>query len=359
MQAAFASDATVAVIADWVELDHYVSERHKTTDSRVVRADRIIDDELTHGNEFDEEIGETFDTEILDTKLEERRQRIWEELKRRQDALGEAYPFELKATSTGWALTTRKIGRGSVRIAQFAYIVALLVASFRNHHIDRNEQHDPSVWPTLEKSIASIFQLLSVLAAANVFGSPHTHVYWFGHPRPDHSGFHSALPNLIAKIGLGTLKPSPPYNTERDQDATVDLVAWRPFADGEYGALVLYGQVASGNNWQDKSIHSHLSERFLGHFVDEPASRYLGATFIPFIMHNSVRVPKDGNLAAAIRDFGRSLERGHGLLVDRLRIVELLATGLGPMRNRHNVGDLFDRAKSTIRWIKITKEYCQ
>lgn len=355
MLAIFTSDATVAVLADWAELEHLLSERPRTTDTQVVRADRAISDEPEHGRQFDADSGETVEVEILDERIEDRRQRLWDELSYRQEALGESYPFEIASTSIGWALTTRKGGSGNARIGRLSYVLSLLLASFRHQHI-RKQAGNPEGWDKLERDIAQKFQSLAVLAAGNVFG-PRTQVYWFGFPRPDHTGFHRALPRLIETMGLGKLREVRPYNTDSDQDATVDLVAWRSFADRTYGALVLYGQVASGNNWNGKSIYAHINDRFFDHFIDVPASKFLGATFIPFVKHTNVVTPKDGNLVGAISDHARSMEAGHGILLDRLRIVELMSEGLATGQ-RHNTPADCESARSALGWIKDARTYC-
>jgi hypothetical protein len=353
---AFTSDATVAVLADWVELDHLLSERPRTTDSHAVRADRAISDELEHGEQADPDSGETIDVEILDSRIEDRRQRLWDELSSRQEALGDAYPFVVSRSSTGWRITARKGGDVNSRIARLSYVLSLLLASFRHQHIQK-QAANPDGWDKLEREIAGRFQSLAVLAASNVFG-PRTQVYWFGSPRPDRTGFLTALRKLVDSMGLGTLRDKPPYNTEWDQDATIDLVAWRAFADGAYGALVLYGQVASGNNWKAKSVYSHINDRFFQHFVDVPATRYLGATFIPFVMHSDIGIPRDGDLVSAIKDHARAMEAGHGILIDRIRIAELMRTGLGPDSFRHDAPTKCASARSALRWIKQAKVYC-
>lgn len=356
MLTTFANDATVAVLADWAELDHLLSSRRRSTDSRVIRADRTTTDEDEHGPSKDVAAKEIIEIEILEPAVDERRQRLWDELSRRQNALGEAYPFAVEPTATGWAITTRSGGHQNCRIARLGYIVALLTASFRHHHIQQ-QIAEPDEWVALEKEVASRFQALSVLAAGNIFG-PRTQVYWFGFPRPNHSGFHVALRSLVEKIGYSTIRDTPPYGTENDQDATIDLVAWRTFGDRTYGSLLLFGQVASGNNWNAKSVFSQLNNRFFEHFTDEPARFYLGATFIPFVLYNDAKVPKDGNFAGAMDDMARSLERNHGLVADRIRVTELLAAGIIRPEQLHNNAPILESARSAMNWINRTRVYC-
>ena len=44
-----------------------------------------------------------------------------------------------------------------------------------------------------------------------------------------------------------------PSETLRDQmDAKLDVVAWKDFADGRPGKLILFGQCATGDDWRDK-----------------------------------------------------------------------------------------------------------
>lgn len=357
MLTTFAIDSTVAVLTDWAELDHLISGRPRSTDSRVVRADRAIDDEPDHGDSYDAESGETVEIEILEGPLEERRQRLWIELITRQQALGDSYPFVVSATSTGWMIETRKGGTRDARIARLAYTVALLTASFKHQHILKQDS-DPDTWTALEKEIADRFQALAVLAANNVFG-PKTEVYWFGFPRTDHTGFAKALPLLVEKIGHGTIRDSQPYGTESDQDATVDLVAWRSFGDRTYGSLILFGQVASGNNWDSKSIYSHIDDRFFQHFVDPPAKHFLGATFMPFVLHTDTKTPRNGDLPGAITTTARILEISHGFLVDRIRITELMAAGIAEPERRHNAPPACESARTALSWVKKTRLYCE
>lgn len=354
MRDAFASDATRSVIADWVELELLMSDRWSVTDADVVRAEGIMSDEDGHGEEYTDQNGEKLDREILQPAAEARRQEVWEELAYRQTALGACYPFVAAPTGDGgWQLRRRDGGYQNVRAARWTYIAALMMSSFRHRHV-RRQNSDKAGYKALEKSIAKHFQALSALAASNLLGQ----VYWFGWPRPDKTDFRQALAYVIKSVGSGVMREKAPKNRKQIKDGSVDIVAWRSFGDRTYGALMLYGQVASGNNWRDKPIRAYLSGLFFDHFADPPSDQHLGATFIPFLLHTDLKSPSDGDMVGALVDEARQLEKVYGTVIDRLRITELVGLGLGDSEDRHNCPDPCETAVQVVRWVRGCRAYC-
>jgi hypothetical protein len=66
--------------------------------------------------------------------------------------------------------------------------------------------------------------------------------------------------------------------------------------------------------------------KFLDWFVTHPSRFYLPAIFIPFVQHHNFEPVKAEAYDIAVRDYCRRTEITHGLVIDRLRIVELIAS---------------------------------
>lgn len=356
------SDASRAVKADWVELS-VVADGLQVTDADYLRTFAPLDDDDTTSKvEHDPDAaddGEYLDSDILDSRQESQRAELYGELAYRQGLLGELYPFDLSTTSTGgWVLSYRRSATEAerIRVGRLAYLTALLMASFRHQHIVKANDADATFGDLLEQ-IHGQFQLLSVLAATHLLG----HVYWFGWPRPDGSDFKTALADLVAAIGHGRLKDpgQMPANRKNLKDGTIDLVAWKPLADDRYGSLIVYGQVASGNNWKNKSVGSTIAGDFLDYFQDSPALKYLEAIFIPFVLHTNMKPPASTPIEKALVDEARYWERNFGTVIDRPRLVQLAAERHLVDGTRYNTPELRTGMRSILRWTRACTSYCR
>lgn len=330
---AFAPDETRARMADWVELSVLFSESGRASDADVLRATSVLDEPDHRAVADDAELsGEVIEEEILESGLEDRRASIWSELAFRQQVLAEAYPFELTATAQGgWVLRLRPGIADEHAAAVTAYCGALVMAAFRQGHISKRAS-DAGVFSDLVKRIPKLFQGLAVVASSKLLDE----AYWFGWPRLDASGFLDAVKSVRDLIGLGLLREPASTTAVNLKDGTIDLIAWRRFRDHLYGALVIYGQVASGNNWRSKPLKSYLDGKFLDHFFDGPSAQHLVSMFIPFVGHDDLVAPKDRTWDETITDWSRSREKDYGLLIDRLRLAELVARNDSGPRTMHN-----------------------
>lgn len=344
-------------MADWIELELSLTDRRSVTDALVVRIDETIEDDMNAGRaEWDEDAKEDLDREILDDPTEKRRTDMWDELALRQDELGNLYPFVLsRKGATGWQLTRREATTIEIAVAHSVYDSTLVMASFRHGHIRKQSQDDP-LWKKLEKQIAEHLQYLASHGAAMLLGE----AYSFGWPRPSKSRFRDAVVDAISCLGLGKVREEFPLDsTGLEKDGTVDVIAWRAFKDRTYGALVLYGQVASGANWNSKPIYTYLEEKFLRYLDPRPSMHYIGATFMPFVLHTEVADPAHGNMEGAIRDRAVGLEMTHGTIVDRVRLTELLGDGLPEEDRLHNCPNLSEVLESLATWVKGCRDYCE
>lgn len=346
------NDAGRAKLADWAELYLILSDLAAVTDSQMARQTGALE-ELEH-EVLRDEYGEDFEEEILETANEATRSALWDELSLRQQILGERYPYDLTAAGAGWKLRRRMGGSIELRRARWIYLATLVMSGFRYGFITK-DSGDPVTWDDLKKAIPDHLQAIAVFAAASLFDE----VYWFGWPRPDSSGFTTALGDLRDKMGLGVLRDPPTTATVNVKDATVDLVAWRGFADSMYGALVMYGQVASGSRWEEKSTNNHINGKFLQHFTDHPSKGFLTSTFIPFVGHEQINFDRPTSELRLRTDKARELDRDHGIVVDRLRLAELISEGLRDRSKIHNCPDPDQALVGLIRWLRDCRAYCQ
>ncbi len=146
-----------------------------------------------------------------------------------------------------------------------------------------------------------LFEDLCCLAASLYLGGESLR---FAHPRtelPAHFG--KAVTTLCARLGEGQEFRKQP--TLHSKDATLDVVAWKHFPDGLSGKLVLFGQCASGGDWNSKlGALQPLSfcEQWM---IEVPPSDLLRGFFVPH------RIPYDS--------WSWTNRRG-GILLDRCRI---------------------------------------
>lgn len=348
---ALGADAGRVHRADWTELYLMFTDLRSITDMHTIRQTAPLDEQE---HVIDRDDGEPLEEEILESGAEKLRDDLWQELALRQEVLREYYPFELTAAGAGWRLRRRAGGTIRQRRARWVYKAALVMSAFRYGFITAgsgNADH----WEALKKDIPDLLQAVAVFAAANLLDE----VYWFGWPRPDHTAFPTAIKNLRNRLGLGVLRDPPTTTTPQAKDATVDLIAWRRFSDQMYGALILYGQVASGKRWAEKSTLHHIKGKFFEHFTDRPSELFLTSTFIPFVAHERVIFAGPAHPHKLRTDKARELDRDHGVVVDRLRLAELIGEGLRDQAKIHNCPDPDAVLVNLVRWLRGCRALCE
>lgn len=307
--------STRAVLADWVELQVLLSEG-PVAEQQLIRS-QAAQSEPDHGVELTELDLEPVDEEILETSADELSQRAYEELAYRESALGPLYPFELTVEYGKWALGRRETFDSSEQAAHGAYVCCLLIAAMHSELLPMPGGHH------LITHSAKIMQIESYLTAAEIIGGS---VFWFGFPRPDHSNMLTAVQKLVEAMGLGiAISELPPELSPDSKDGTVDIVVWRRFRDGQPGAVVAYGQVASGKNWDTKPISTFLGEYFFPWFTEPPSCHHIGLLFIPFLQHHKLREASSGEYREIARKKAHLRERTFGVVIDRLRLTELMS----------------------------------
>lgn len=288
------------------------------------------------------------ETEILEPKREAASQRVFEELSYRQRVLSDRYPFEVGRKGGFWVLTRRPAKTSGDAIAHSVYLASLAITAGRTGIIPFGRSH------RLTRSMDKIMQIISYLVAPEIVSGE---AYWFGHPRPDRTGMTAATQTLVSRMGFGLAHPNrPPGVTRAAKDGTIDLVAWRSFADRKFGALVLYGQVASGKNWPDKPVHSHLNDRFFPWFIEAPATKkHLEALFIPFLQHHEIPEDKKYAFQTNALQESRHKAKTYGMIVDRIRLTELSVFAFANRRGDRD--EAVSLGLEVLRWTRESKAF--
>ncbi len=307
--------STRSVAADWVELQVLVSDRgigeHQLLRSQATQA------EPNHGSALTDLDLEPVDEEILEPRNDELSERVGEELEYRERVLGSLYPFALGSQYGKWVLQRRAVTTDSEQAAHECYVACLLISAMHSQLLPTTNGHQ------LVARSEQVMQIESYLAAAELIGGK---AYWFGFPRPDHSGMLLAIQRLVEAMGLGVAPDKRPDGlSSHAADGTVDIVIWRPFLDGQPGAVVAYGQVASGRNWESKPIKSFIDGHFYPWFVKPPSRKHVELLFIPILQHQKLDETRGGDFRAIARERARLLEMDFGVVIDRLRLTELMA----------------------------------
>lgn len=340
--------STRAVLADWVELQVLLS-KGPVAEQLLIRS-QAAQSEPDHGDVLTEIDLEPADEEILETSADELSQRAHEELAYRESVLGLLYPFELTVEYGKWALGRRETSDSSEQAAHRAYVCCLLISAMHSELLPISSQH--TLFTRITRS-AKIMQIESYLTAAEILGGS---AYWFGYPRPDHSNMLTAVQKLVEAMGLGVAPSEHPLGLSRNaNDGTVDIVAWRPFRDGQPAAVVAYGQVASGRNWDTKPIGAYLKGHFIPWFTKPPSHQHIELLFVPVLQHHKLRESSSEDYREVAREQARLREMDFGVVIDRLRLTELMA--VSKVGGRYDQAEYMNHEADAEAWVHEALAY--
>lgn len=245
------------LLADWLEFQVLSSEFHAYRVNELMRlSDENQDSESPNITEQD-----TINEAVLQTALNE--------LQFRVDTLGSAYPFHFEGASSELVLNDPITPGG------YVYLYCLFFS-----HVKREEVIIPD--PPHSNNDRDLLQICSTLAAA---GSFQANAVSFGFPRPDNSNFMNALKTTWNRLEDGTVVDTVPVGAPTDEkDARIDVIAWASTPDNAPGKHYLLGQVATGANWNSKSILGEMEPFHKIWFTRAPASTPTPAMFIPFCL---------------------------------------------------------------------------
>jgi hypothetical protein len=247
----------VWLLADWLEFQVLTSEFHAYRVNELIRfSDEDQDSENPNIGEQD-----AVNEDVLQTALNELRLRI--------DTLELSYPFHFEAGGSELVLNE------SITSGGYVYLYCLFFS-----HVNREEVIIPN--PPHNNTDRDLLQICSTLAAA---GSLQANAVSFGFPRPDNSNFIDALKTTWNRLGDGKVVDTIPVGAPTsEKDARIDIIAWTSTPDHAAGKHYLLGQVATGANWQSKSILGEMKPFHDIWFINSPASIPTPAMFIPFCL---------------------------------------------------------------------------
>lgn len=248
-------------LADWLECQALVSaDRNssiqdlasalrRTGSGEEIEDERQIDDA---DDAVQDRGGETIEPIASDA---------FEEIEDRAIACGDAYPFEVLEGALQGARSTP----GSL------YIFLLLLSIF-------GKDAGPK-----EINIPQLFEEIAELAIAHTLGGKKNDVrtIQFGFPRRiAPAGFKAAVDDLCVKTGEGGASRAQPTRSNQ-KDASLDVVAWRPFPDRRRGLVMAWGQCATGADWREKLTDLNPDDWAASWMMDRPAVIPMPAFFVP------------------------------------------------------------------------------
>ncbi|MCC5811337.1 MAG: hypothetical protein JJU06_13285 [Ectothiorhodospiraceae bacterium] len=197
-----------------------------------------------------------------DLETEEAAGRILQNITRRQELLGDHYPFRMQGNSLFYVPSETKV-------YEFCLAVCNVTTGLSKEPFNRL----PQAFEHISRSVIELY-----------LGGTDSRSYHTGWPRQ--GGASPRFKGLMSSLAEQTLEwawqpdnhlPDDP-NPAHTKDEGLDFVAWRPFADRRQGNLFLLGQCACGNDWSTK-------------FGDiEPDFKRLRKWFNPMTMVEPVRV---------------------------------------------------------------------
>jgi len=221
---------------------------------------------------------------------------ISDELSDRSTDIGEAYPFEFDGERF-------KI-KDQLSESAYIYIFCLLLT-----HPKSDEILDGSWLPNINHIVRDLFQACSTVAASGyIVGS----AFSFGWPRPDNNmAFLPALQHIYGIFGEGEIVKSVPAGASPfTKDEEIDVIAWKPKSSA--GTHYMLGQVASGDNWEAKSILGGSINYF--HevwFAKKPPSQSIASIFIPHILEDKFEGTRKERMAQLVTKYGIIFDRIH------------------------------------------------
>lgn len=255
------SELPATCLADWLELYALSREYQECPVGKLWDAMELSEDSFPG-------------IEKEDVERDKLLNRVCREFEHRRDSLADAYPFEIQE---GGQIISHK-GRKELKPGMLAYDLSLRIS------IKSNGIIADGALPDITLSERNLFQSCANLAAAGYLKG---WVYAFGWPRPDHTSLLEALKTVEGFMGEeGEVMDEPPSGApSQAKDDELDVFAWLPHCDGPGWSLTLWGQVASGQNWQHKPLSSDKIEQFRRRWYKKPpVLSPIRAMFVPFCL---------------------------------------------------------------------------
>lgn len=304
--------------ADYIELLCLVNEeRIISTGDIQTRYTSDCDFDSVSREDWRENLEIELDEAEMSDKLSNRIEELLRHLSFRQLAFGELYPFSVSDDLSRIQL------RSGLDEHHRLYVYLLMASCLR--HYDKSNQ----------TQIAYSFENISAEALKEYVGD-HADVHIFSNRSAGrYAGqFREKIKKLSIDLHERLANADELLSTTHSGDGGLDIVGWFETNDNTPGKLLVFGQCACTEKWDEK-LHSSGYKKWKS-FIDlsiEPVN----AIFIPYFF----------------RDSGGKWYEKHriqmSLLVDRLRIMKLLQTVENPLRVLPSeIRHLIDRTLSFV-----------
>ena len=162
-----------------------------------------------------------------------------------------------------------------------------------------------------------LFEELSSLVAKEYWGD-RSDSYVFGTSTT--GTFQDKIEVVISKIQEGKSYRSPEGSTNKEKDGGLDIVVWKPFADGRKSKLIGFGQCKTGTEWRQQ-VGLVIPNAFCGLYMSES------------IVLEPVKIFFTAEVCVVNYE---SIARSAGLLFDRCRLMDFLPKKL-PVKLRNKI----------------------
>ena len=306
-----AVDASAEMLVDWLEFEAFFSFY------KVARIDELSGGFKIQEDDTNDNIGSN------DAQQEQFLSSLENEVSRRSQQLGEAYPFEL--SSNGEELFFIRNSKG----APSFYILCLVLSHVTRSPILCVPPQDAAVRDVRKRH----FQVLSTLAVAGVCEGPSLSLGW---PRPGGDSILEVVARGCALSQTGAAKAAPGSTApSRAKDGGIDVLAWSNHNGRPPPSTFWFGQAASGHGWPDKSSKDVHEEFIDDYYAERPRCNTNFVTVCPFIISED--------------DLSR-LSLKHGTLLDRLSAPAKALRGLQLARGGIHVEE-FGNAWRLAVWL--------
>lgn len=313
-------------VADWLELKAISAPDGRVGFGTLSSAAALME------NEQETDIGDE------DVEEEERIQNAQEDICRRFETIGDDYPFRIDDNGHAIRFITPVTKVGSV------YLFCL----FLSHAFDRTIMSEDMA-PKITNKTRDWFQACATVAAGGYVTGP---AISFGYPRPDGSGYLKALRKVYRLFGDGKPCRRPRAAAARKiKDNGIDVIAWRRSVDKLPCTLYLIAQVASGGDWEGKSVKPDREHFHDYWFTEKPGSQPSDAMFMPFGLEPDI--PDNGpTYEKVLADYMQSVAYRYGTLFYRDRIAKYVGDGLRhAAAGEKSIERVRDMAK-VVRWVR-------
>jgi hypothetical protein len=202
----------------------------------------------------------------------------------------ELYFRQRRYTKPSFDVSERRINRVNGGHQRIEYIVCLILSLF-----GAPDGQIPG----------KLFERLSALALQEYMRGE---VFIFGWPILD--GTETAIGKRVRDLSTKIGERFAEEPSARYLDRGVDIIAWKPFAEGRSSQCIILAQCAAGKHWGNKTrdLPKESWEQYIHWACD-----FVTAFFVPCIIPD---------------DLWHDISREAGILFDRIRIINLLPNGI-------------------------------